>query len=167
MNHRLVITEKTCWRHFRKLRAHGCLHSAKLEAWSTLIHNTATYGSGWWRLDLETLREAHRWELQHLRKAFPCTHEDTKHKYNIKTARFQAQLHKQHKQPFLIHKHLDNCNRNAHRRLHHKYNEHRNVTQELRDSTKQTMVGSNVIMDTLQTRRGGSHPTQTSNLPGT
>ena len=59
MNHRLAITEKTFWRHYRKLRGQGCPHAAKLEAWSTLIHNIATYGSGWWRLDLETLREAH------------------------------------------------------------------------------------------------------------
>lgn len=133
MYHRLNITEKTFWKHYNELRGHGCKPATKLEAWSTLIHSTATYGSGWWRHDLETLREAHKWELHHFRKAFPTTHEANRHGYNQKTARFQEQLHQQLKQPLLIHKYLDKVYRNAHRHLHHKDNLNRNPTQELRD----------------------------------
>ena len=47
-------------------------------------------------------------------------------------------MHKQHNQPYLIHKYLDNYYRNVHRHLHHKDTQDRNITQEIRDHRNRT-----------------------------
>ena len=47
-------------------------------------------------------------------------------------------MHKQHNQPYLIHKYLDNYYRNVHRHLHHKDTQYRNITQEIRDHRNRT-----------------------------
>ena len=79
LEHRLHQAEKQFWRNFKKLRGHTSDHNVKLEAWAATIHNNATYGCGGWRYNLDILREVRRWELHHLRKAFPMKPEENRH----------------------------------------------------------------------------------------
>ena len=56
-----------------------------------------------------------------------------KRTYYGKASRHIEHIYTKNKQPFLIHKYLDNYYRNVHRHLDHQYNQSRNVAREIRD----------------------------------